>query len=803
MAFEPTNLKQEAEALIKKVSYLEFGLRICRAIASSLLLLLSLAAFLPILHNPLLNQIGLGRQSFGFVNFIIIAGVWIIALYLLVRNLKQIKFPSRNLSVFRLDEILARHKQPAISFIDDEKAAGDKQIWALLQQQISEANLANLKAFPKLEFQDKIISLFIFLAFALCLIDPKASFDSLKPDISPMFGDYEIEASAWASPPSYIGGANIDISQENGKINLEAGSIVEVHSFGSKGAPILHYGNYQVEMITISRRHYFARVKLLKSDNLRIDRFGTKRLWHINIMKDKPPVFSDKLKIDLVGNDRLALSFTAHDDHAIKKAALVLEGRVQTKDGYANLNSIHPFDAKDIKSDGVSNFIVETGYSPLIGNKVRAYVILEDSFAQRSHSGQVKLTLPNLNLSNPISQAAQEIRLAILRETKPYKRFSPSKYVVLDEKNGESINIETSNPIFSAPRGVKYAFDALSAILIAPEDAGIDGKSRLGLINAKSTLTYSRTLADAQRAADILWEVVDYNNQTAPSDTKTQVTQAIENLKNALKNGASEEQIDQLRQELNQAIEQHINSIAEQSGESGDMEVEGHDAMGQISIDGAIDDAKSLAQSGDIDGATQRLDELENQLNNLSKIEHGDAGDGLAIGGQSPPQTSNSIDDLLQEQRDIADETQKSGTSSDLAQRQEQLRQRLSTTNDGQNSDYSSANDAMQRATNALKNNDKNGAQNAQNEALNALRNIANSMNQENNDNQDPLGRETQNEDNENNGISIGGGQTKIPQQIEQRRARTIFERLQNELQKNQQDNEQRKYLEELINPAN
>jgi hypothetical protein len=330
---------------------------------------------------------------------------------------------------------------------------------------------------------------------------------------------------------------------------------------------------------------------------------------------------------------------------------------------------------------------------------------------------------------------------------------------------------------------------------------GIDDNTRVGLVYAQTQLAAARNLESAKLVGDILWDLVIRNNQTPPLDTKSRITEAISKLKQALQSGAGEGEVSDLRAELGQAISDHIEALESQSPEAGDMEVEGHDTMNSASIGETIDEAQSLAKSGDVDAANQKLDDLQRQLENLSGVEAG----GDSAGGE-PTQDggmgSTEIDELLQEQRVLADDTQNAtgnNANQGLAARQEELRDKLGQSGQDGDPNLQAAKEAMNEAVQQLKSNQKNEALSAQNSALTALQNYANSLDRDNQS--DPLGRQSPSSDQQSKSGANSGekGKEKIPTNQEQARARNIFERLRERLEKNQRDDEQRRYLEELL----
>jgi hypothetical protein len=98
----------------------------------------------------------------------------------------------------------------------------------------------------------------------------------------------------------------------------------------------------------------------------------------------------------------------------------------------------------------------------------------------------------------------------------------------------------------------------------------------------------------------------------------------------------------------------------------------------------------------------------------------------------------------------------------------------------------------MREAAQALRRGDLSRAEQAQNQAEQALQRAAQaqSANQGNGD-QDPLGRVLSRRDD--------GGQTKVPDQLEKRRARDVREELRRRQGETERDSQERGYLDRLL----
>ncbi|KAF0117133.1 MAG: hypothetical protein FD163_456 [Hyphomonadaceae bacterium] len=801
MSGDLLTINTQIHALTKKIASRSLAVRIFRTFAPSLIIILSLGAFAPMFES--LFQTEQTSPKMGIYSFFVAFICWAIALAMLVRRMLKLQPPSRANVLARTDEILERTGLPPSGVIENKKANGDNSLWELLRSQSDQAKLADIRALPKLEFQDWFFALCIMSTVLLCMVNPSQSGRAISVDFSPVVGDYALEIVAWASSPPYIGGANLDISATKGTIELAKGSVVEVRGFGAKGAPTLKIGNYHSKMGKIGERRYVQRVVIYKSGTLEISRFGSRQKWHIKIKDDKPPKIGRPFRIEKAQNSKIALSFKARDDYKIAKAALVL--REKPWFPFVELigpplQSIYGFNADLISQDEVSHFEIDVGDSVLSGKSANAFVILEDSAGLRTTSKAIALEIDNPLLETNLAQALQEQRLKLLRTRKHYRSRSGLFGANFDAN--PDIRVSMGRPAAGAPPEIQAVYNAITAILIAPLQMGLDETGTAGLIYAQTQLAGAKNLESAKLAADILWDLVIRSNQAQPQDTKSRIAEAISKLKQALQSGAGEGEISDLRAELGQAISEHIEALQNQSPEAGDMEVEGHDTTTQASIGQTIDEAQALAKTGDVDAANQKLDELARQLENLSGVEASDGGGAEGQAGKNDGMNATAIDEILRDQRTLADDTQNADDGNaiqGLAARQEELRKKLGQSGQSDDPNLHAAKDAMSEAAQKLRTNHKNEAMGAQNSALSALQNYANSL--DSNNPSDPIGRQIPASEEQSKSGPSGGNsdKEKIPTNQEQARSRNIFERLRQRLEKNQKDDEQRRYLEELL----
>lgn len=764
----------------------------CRAILPSLILLAALAAFGAIVQN--LDKFGPFVRALYQI-FIVI--IWLAAAVIGYIRLKFLQKPSARQFAISIERKIGIEELAPFSTSGDVQIIGNAAIWKLAKQRISGAKYSG-KGLINLSAKDLVL-LSVFAAF-ICLgaINPTSAIEALRPNIWVLMGAKEPQISAHIEAPPWLNLPNVDLAADAETIDAVRGSIVELRLSGPKSAPKVSFGTYKQAMWKDENNNWRIRIKILKSGNLKIHSFGTSAKYKIKIRPDVAPIINGEVKIEPSSNE-LILSFNVHDEFPLKSAHLALYGRSNNDDfGTTRLTDNLVIDPELINFDAPLRIKVDSSQSALVGIKVGAVLVLEDMYGQKTQSRTANIVLPQPYFNTQIAKALQEVRLLLLRENSPYRAIEQNYLFLNDPINGGLIKVMAPNPILSAPKSINRAHMILSAMTSSRDQLPIFDNARIGLSHALRRLEYSQNLSSAKEVAQILWSII-INIEENSHDSKTKIAQAINNLKAAMQNNADAGQIAMLQDELKGAITEHLESLRNQSGEAGDMEVADGEIIGEIDIDKSLNDAQESAQSGDTQGAGQKLDELEEMLSNLGPNSEGNGAKGVAIKGLADnPQA----EDLANDQQELADETLSSGaqrSDEELRAEQEKLLSKLQEPNNPEapeDPNLSEARAHMETAIEELKAGNRKNANKAQLAGVEALRR-ANQV-PSNGENTDPLGR------------NIGDGPTRaeapngtkgdtVRLETEPLRARDILEKLRQRLSRPNSNEEEKNYIENAI----
>ena len=583
---------------------------------------------------------------------------WLLSAYLFWRGW-QLFHPMNEQEAGRaLEEAAGLQELRPLTGGEDRRISGDDALWSWHQRRLIEAAAALSKPVkPKLYWQDAAKALALIAALGLCWLNPMATARALTFDLSPLMGDSDLVVEVWAEPPGYTGLPLIRLDRSQSEIALPVGSKVTARVDGARGAPVLRGPSQSARLSPAQGAAWQGQIEITHSGTLKLDRLGTRAQWHLTAIADQKPQLTLPNPIQIDPKGRLDVAFQASDDYGLT-AAFVRIRPVKVPEGLAGHSVFDtPIPLEGTAGEnGARRVFVEVADHALAGLQVEAQVVVRDGLGQEAASEPTKLTMPEQTWQSSLAAALQEVRLMILREARPYQRplprfatlFEPLEdgAAVSDVLNLGPIKLDLTDPQSGAPPGIANATRHLRAIAETMVQFGLSDLGQLSLHYALERLSIARDVSDAHSVAPLLWQMamqIEASNQT-PAQQK--VAAAREALKQALEQGAPPEQIQQLTQELREAVGERLQELAQQgaSGEGGEQGPSGP----QISAGDLEDRLRELEESGSSgsrEDALSQLDQLDELLENLQPGAPGASGqaDGQGQGGP--------IDDAMRQQR--------------------------------------------------------------------------------------------------------------------------------------------------------
>ncbi|WP_315857629.1 DUF4175 domain-containing protein [Paracoccus everestensis] len=264
------------------------------------------------------------------------------------------------------------------------------------------------------------------------------------------------------------------------------------------------------------------------------------------------------------------------------------------------------------------------------------------------------------------------------------------------------------------------------------------------------TLLEGDPLTDKARddLAEALWQAAIQLEDGGLSDALERMRQAQEKLSEAIRNGASPDEIQRLMDELKAATDAYTEMLAQQGEQQDPSERFAEGQPGQQitsdQIQQMMDEIQRLMNEGRMAEAQELLEQFNRMMENL-QVRQSRGGQGQE--GSSGNQPMNRLADTLREQQQLSDEAfrdmqdqfgqgqmgQPSPNAEGLAQRQQQLRNELgqqqgllpgqgSPGGDQARRQLDEAGRAMEDAEQALRDGDTGGALQRQADAIEAMR---------------------------------------------------------------------------------
>jgi uncharacterized protein (TIGR02302 family) len=258
---------------------------------------------------------------------------------------------------------------------------------------------------------------------------------------------------------------------------------------------------------------------------------------------------------------------------------------------------------------------------PWAGAKVTMTLRAEDVAGEEGTSEPVEITLPQRSFVDPLAKALVEER----------------RDLVLDPDRNRT-RVAT----------------ALGALLIAPELFGEKSSVYLGLNAARTRLNNARADADLIAVADFLWSMALQIEDGDASQAERDLRAAEQRLREALERGASEEEIRELMKELRAAAENFARELAQNAeGQQGEDQDSDSTPLDQQDLQSMLDRMEDSARSGDRAQAQAMLDQLQNLFENLRGAKGGRASQAQ----REMRRQLGDLDRLMRDQQKLRDDT--------------------------------------------------------------------------------------------------------------------------------------------------
>lgn len=518
----------------------------------------------------------------------------------------------------------------------------------------------------------------------------------------------------WAEPPAYTGDLALYLPDQTGDtLTLAQGSAITLRFYGTDGA-------YQIDQDIGAGDPLIV----AQSGALRIDG-PNGRSWQVTVLPDAPPSIASDGTVTAEKGDTL-IAFTASDDFGVRKARARISldlASVARRHGLSvDPDPIDPIaidlplpfsrDRQDIADQLVQDFSQHI----LANMPVVIQLEAEDDAGQIAQADPISTTLTSKRFFQPIARAVAEQRRDFL-----WARANDARVAQVLRAVGWRPDDLFRNP----------AHGVILRGLIDQIEAG------------------AQTPEARAKIANAMWAFALELEEGSLADARERLRRAQERLAEAMRNGASASEIQELMDELRAAKEDYMRLLAENAapadrGDEPDTGEEGR-TVTQDEIDRLMDEIQRLMEEGRMDEAQALMEQLNQLLENLTMQQSNEGGDGTP--GQ---QSMEDLGEALREQQELSDDTfrelqdrfngrtpqdqgEEAPDAQSLADRQQALEQELERQRQalpglpGEEAEAARraldrAADAMDRAGDALERDDLPGAISNQGRALELMR---------------------------------------------------------------------------------
>ena len=267
---------------------------------------------------------------------------------------------------------------------------------------------------------------------------------------------------------------------------------------------------------------------------------------------------------------------------------------------------------------------LELGSHPWSGLPVSLWLEARDVAGKTGRSQPVEMIMPGRRFENPIARAVVEQRRKLADD----------------------------------PRYRGQVLLALEALTLEPDGFIEDATAYLGLRSAYHRLRQDNARATRKSVIDQLWHVALRLEDGALSDAERRLREAQEKLAKALEEGASDEEIQRLMQELRQALNDYMQQLAKQAEGQQMTPPEGLDPnnqmLGQQDLERMMRNIEEMARNGSREQAQQMLSELRDML---ERLQTGRMAEGQGQQSREMMERMNELGNLVGEQQRLMDDT--------------------------------------------------------------------------------------------------------------------------------------------------
>lgn len=662
----------------------------------------------------------------------IVAGVLLVILFALIGlGLFKFRRPTVAEALNRLDAALPGRP---ISAMQDTMAIGQDDgaaaaVWNVHLRRMTERALRARARFPdlRLSSRDRFALRYAALtAFVVAIlfgsVGRVASLSAISPQRDASLGGPSWEG--WAQPPAYTGKPAVYLNEvDSGSLELPVGSMLNFRLYSAPGEIKVEENVSTATNDPDAPWENAVSVQLQTSGRVSVSG-SNGRSWDFVAIPDNAPTIAPKGKIDRDKQGRFKQEFSASDDFGVVAGQVTItldlaavdrhHGLIPDPEPVEDVVLDLPMPVRGGRADFTETLVDDLSEHIFANMPVRMVYSATDAAGHMGQAEPVSVVLPAKRFFDPLAAALIEMRRDIL-----WTRAN-------------------------APRTVEI----LKAIANRPEGflRNEDNLRRLRVLTRKlDAQKASLTVEQRDTFAKEMWDLANRVEEGDLANAFDRLQRAQDRLNEAMKNGASPEEIDKLMQDMRQALNDYMQELSEEQQRNPDAgnseQMQGMEFSGQ-QLQEMLDKLQQLMEEGKMAEAQELMQMLQQLMQNMQVTQ----GQGNQGQGQPGQQSMKDLGDTLRDQQGLSDDAfrdmqqgnsgdePRDGAQGSLTDRQRELRQRLDQMQKGElpgdgtekgeagRQDMDRAEEAMRDAERSLEEGDLSGALDRQADAMKALR---------------------------------------------------------------------------------
>lgn len=439
----------------------------------------------------------------------------------------------------------------------------------------------------------------------------------------------------WAEPPRYTGKPGLYLNAlDTDTLALPEGTRLSFRFYGTPGAP--EFSETVSNPAAIPQEDDAARrdFEAVRSGVVSVGG-PSGRVFQITVLSDEGPEVEVTALATRRADGRLSQPFRAFDDYGVVggQARITLDlAAVPRRYGLAlppeprdELIFDLPLPITGNRADFTEVLIEDAAKHPWANLPVKLMLEVEDGRAQTGRSPEQAMELPGRRFFDPMAAALIEARRDLLWARGNAPRVSQWL------------------------RAVSHRPDDI----LRREDAALMLRAMIDRLDA--ALEQGELAPELRdELAETLWSLAELLEDGGLADALEAMRQAQERLSEAIRNGASPDEIAKLMEELKEATDNYLRMLAERAPEEEGPQFGRQQESQTITgdqIQQMMDEIQRLMEEGRMAEAQELLDQLSRMLENL-RMTQSQNGEGDMPGGRS----MRELGETLRDQQELSDE---------------------------------------------------------------------------------------------------------------------------------------------------